>query len=194
VTRGAALPGRYVCDCNNAVAIEDVVIFQKGSIANVQIWPEHVRCGGCGAQMNIRYEEGDDGELPSVHGRDHMGGAPERGEDPAGRARAEGLGATPLSDQELHRPAADRAGERAGTEAGDGGSPRDLPPAARHLAIGGTYVLKQGEYQDCLGELTDIDATEFGFAYGVLDVQAADGVAVGVRLSADFLEPYELDA
>lgn len=47
---------------------------------------------------------------------------------------------------------------------------------------------------DCIGELRHVDATDFGFVYGTLDVHTKGGLVEGVRLNADALEAFELDA
>jgi hypothetical protein len=187
--------GHFGCPCGNRISVEDVVLHQNGSAAAVEIWPYSVRCGGCGDHMNLRYDEDElHGELSSVPGRDHMGSAAERGSDPARREGAPGLGGGPLPDHGVHRPAEDRGGESGHAEAGDGGPSGDLPPAASHLAIGSPYVLKQGDHQECIGELRHVDVTDFGFVYATLDVHTPGGLVEGVRLNADFLEPFELDA
>lgn len=186
------IPGLFVCECGNSTPIAELVKGVTGISGPVYVFPDDVVCG-CGRRMQRWYEEEEkDVELPSVPSGDHLVGTGGRNEGPARREGEPGLRPGPLPDRPVDDAAEDREGGRGVTADGAGGSPGDLPPAASHLAIGREYLLTGGDYIDHLGRLTKVEVSDFGMAFGVLDVRiSADVWLPDVKLVADKLQPVE---
>jgi hypothetical protein len=134
--------------------------------------------------------EETDGRVSGLHGVDHVGAKAGRGENPDRRPGDTSRGRGQVAHLVVGRPDAEAGASGPGVAGrGAGGSPGDLPTAARHLIEGERFRAVDGTNDGKEGVLIPGSIEESGFGKVHADIATRDGGIV--RCRAEDLERVE---